>query len=247
MEIIFLGTGGGRIVLSNQKRSTGGFLLRTNDSQIHVDPGSGAILRMKMMGINPRRTNIVCVSHNHTDHAGDIKAVSESINNGVLIAPKKTCKVLLGQRQRGHYKEVHGIAPGDKLGVNGLEITGTRARHNARAVGFIFESGNKRIGYTGDTAYFNGLSHQFESCHALIINVLRPDNYRLRNHLCTEQVINFLNKMEKKPELTILTHFGMKMLNSSPLNQARKISLDAKVACRAAEDNMRLKINSLMA
>ena len=43
-KITFLGSGGGRIVVAHQLRSTGGFVINIGTKQIHVDPGPGALV-----------------------------------------------------------------------------------------------------------------------------------------------------------------------------------------------------------
>ena len=45
-RLIMLGTGGGRHTTMFQARSTGGFLLDTGKSRIHMDPGPGALTNM---------------------------------------------------------------------------------------------------------------------------------------------------------------------------------------------------------
>src|SRR5579872_3926013 len=45
IEILFLGTGGARFVVARQIRASGGMWMRFGKTQIHVDPGPGALVR----------------------------------------------------------------------------------------------------------------------------------------------------------------------------------------------------------
>jgi len=45
VSIRFLGTGGARFVVAKQIRASGGMWMRFGETQIHVDPGPGALVR----------------------------------------------------------------------------------------------------------------------------------------------------------------------------------------------------------
>ncbi len=249
MEILFLGTGGGRVVLSTQLRSTGGILFKTKKHQIHIDPGPGALLRMRILKKDPRKTDIVCLSHRHTDHVGDIWAISESINQGYLVAEKSCVKgkeSILSDWYKQFYKKIYGLEHGENVEIDGLHIKTTKTKHEVNAVGFIIQEGNIKVGYSGDTGYFKTLGKEYEGVEILILNVLRPQGEPLKKHLCTDEVIEILKNMKKKPKNVIITHFGMKMLRAGPLNQARVISLETGVPCRAAHDGMNFMVEDVL-
>jgi ribonuclease BN (tRNA processing enzyme) len=249
VEILFLGTGGGRVVLATQARFTGGFLIKSKSHQIHVDPGPGALLRMKMLGEEARKTDMVCLSHNHTDHVGDLRGISEALNKAKLIAVKECLRgeqPIMGKAYKRFFERIYEISENQELALDDLKIRTTKTKHNADCVGFIFEIDNRIIGYTSDTGYFKSLPRQFEGVEVLIINVLRPDNELLGNHLATDEVIKILNGMKKKPRAVIITHFGMKMLRAGPLNQARKISIGTGLFCRAADDGTRMIVEDVL-
>jgi len=249
MEIVFLGSGGGRMVLSTQARSTGGILIKTDNHQIHIDPGPGALLKMKMLRQDPRRTNVVLLSHYHTDHSGDMEGISEAVNEAVLISIKE-CLIgdnkVINEFYKKFYNEIIEIIPKKEIELSDLKITGTKTIHGDKSIGFIIETEGKKIGYMGDTGYFKTLSKQFEGVDLLIINVLRPNNAYWKNHLTTNEVIKILDEIKEKPKSVIITHFGLKMLRVGPLNQARRISLETKVPCRSAEDGMKILLEDVL-
>ena len=44
--IKFLGTAGARVVVSKQLRASGGVWIKYQDTNLHIDPGPGALVRL---------------------------------------------------------------------------------------------------------------------------------------------------------------------------------------------------------
>ena len=65
MEIIFIGTGGGRINLMKQIRGTGGFRINSSCANIHIDPGPGALVHSIRLKQNPISLDAVISTHGH--------------------------------------------------------------------------------------------------------------------------------------------------------------------------------------
>lgn len=61
---------------------------------------------------------------------------------------------------------------------------------------------------------------------------MRPREDRIPNHMCTEDYINLID--EVRPEIAILTHFGMKMIFAPPEKEARQVAERTKVKTSAA-------------
>ena len=80
-ELVFLGSGGGRHHLRTQHRATGGILFKFNETQAHIDPGPGAIVRINQYGEDPTKTELFIVTHIHIDHFNDISVMIESSRN----------------------------------------------------------------------------------------------------------------------------------------------------------------------
>ncbi len=96
MEIIFLGTGGGRINLIKQVRGTGGFRVESRSANIHVDPGPGALIHSIKNRLDPLSLDCVIVTHNHVDHVTDAMALIEGMTHyglkkrGIIIGSRHT-------------------------------------------------------------------------------------------------------------------------------------------------------------
>ncbi|MEM2273721.1 MAG: MBL fold metallo-hydrolase, partial [Candidatus Bathyarchaeia archaeon] len=100
LELIFLGTGGGRFAMVTQRRRTGGIRLISEQNKVnfHIDPGPGALVYSLGMGLDPQKIRAIFVSHSHLDHVNDaeplIEAMSEGTTRkrGVLVASKSVLR-----------------------------------------------------------------------------------------------------------------------------------------------------------
>ncbi|MFP3949468.1 MAG: MBL fold metallo-hydrolase [Candidatus Micrarchaeia archaeon] len=249
MEIIFLGTGGGRINLINQDRATGGFIISA-PRNIHVDPGPGALVHMRGMGLSPLKTDIIVVTHSHIDHISDAGVLIEGMSRyglrkkGILIGgPDSLEGTGDGQRiSEFHLSkagEVVHAEPGQSFAFEDGKFTFTKAVHDTfPAFGFVLEMDRKRIGYTGDTEYFEGMDKLFEGCDLLILNVMKPETDRYHGHLTAEDASKLIGRVQ--PKLAVLTHMGMKMQAYPPEKKAKEIEEETGVKTIAATDGMKI-------
>lgn len=250
MQLTFLGTGGGRTVVLNQIRATGGFVLELDEQVIHVDPGPGALIRAKQFNVNLRKLTCICVSHCHPDHYTDAEIILEVMTEGV----NKKRGVVIGNehviKNGGIYRRVFSpyhlkalesyfvLYPYDTIQIGKIKVFATPTKHTEpKGIGFVFK-GSKIIGYTSDTAYFNDLSKQFKNCDYLILNVLRPRGKRYFKHMNTDDAINIIN--EASPKYAILTHFGIFMLKANPQSEAKYIEKETGILTISAIDGMKI-------
>ena len=84
ISVLFLGTGGARFVVARQIRASGGMWMRFGQTQIHVDPGPGALVRAlaHVPPCNPRDLDAIVLSHKHLDQSGDVNAMVEAMTSG---------------------------------------------------------------------------------------------------------------------------------------------------------------------
>ena len=254
MELIWLGTGGGRLATILQPVGTGGLIIKTSTNQIHVDPGPGAIVRAWQYGVNPKLTNMVLITHDHTDHTAGYLPIIEAMSGearrkrGILIA-SKSCVEGYGENfpkivnpyVRKLVGEIYEILPGEEIIKNGIKIEGTKTIHEDKyGVGFEIEAEGKKIVILGDTQYFSGIEEYVNGKDIAIFNVLKPGNQRYPMHMSTRDVIKILN--HSKPKLAIIQHFGMKMLRVGPEKEAKRIKEETNVKTIAAKDGMVIKL-----
>src|SRR5579872_6171011 len=84
VSVLFLGSGGARFVVARQLRASGGMWMRFGETQIHVDPGPGALVRAlaHVPPCNPRELDAIVLSHKHLDHSSDVNALVEAMTSG---------------------------------------------------------------------------------------------------------------------------------------------------------------------
>lgn len=247
-KITFLGSGGGRIVVAHQLRGTGGFVINLENTQIHVDPGPGALLNANKYSVDPTKTDIVFVSHNHLDHVNDVNALIDAITLGGAKSPKGvliSTKEVISDRKTSwvnpFYRKLLSncfeVEVGDKIKSNNISFEITPTEHDIQCVGFLLKSSRgMKIGYTADTSYFTDLYKNFKGVDLLVLNVLRPGKDVWKTHFSSKDVVRLLKKVT--PELAIIQHFGAKMIRSDPIYEARWIQKETGVRTIAATDGL---------
>ncbi|HJX04399.1 MAG TPA: MBL fold metallo-hydrolase [Thermoplasmata archaeon] len=250
--LTFLGTGGGRFATIYQARATGGIYLE-DERNLHIDPGPGALVRARSVGIDPLKTDAILISHCHPDHYMDaeilIEAMTEggSKKQGTLLG---STSVIEGNGEFGpaiseyHLSKprvVKIMTPHTKVLVKPLEISATPSAHSdTSSVGFRILSSNGMISYVSDTQLVEQVIKAHRHSRVLIASVTRPLGQRIPHHLSTEDAGYLIEKV--KPELAVITHFGMRVIQENPETQAKWIEDRSGVKTVAARDFMMLEL-----
>ncbi len=263
-EIVILGSGGGRHHIRTQHRATGGLLFKFNGIQAHIDPGPGATIRLNQYGEDPTKTKLFIVTHVHLDHFNDISAIIEASREtlhdknynyskeGTLITTKEVLNYI-SSYHLNMLEKVVIIKAGVKYNYNNAEIVGTKAVHSqVESFGVRFNLKKYSIAFTGDTMVFDGFSEQFSGVNILVLNLLRPDSVTCRRHLCTDEVIPYLNDINPTLDGLIITHFGSFM--DGPRSKFNKVPSQVKKFQNmtnikniiAAEDGLKTRISDIL-
>lgn len=252
MNIFFVGTGGGRVNLIAQLRSTGGFVIN-GSLKIYVDPGPGALYGSKQHKIDLSKMDVLVVTHNHIDHYNDAAIVMEAMSGyalekkGVLVASKSVLEgsgkfdIAISHYHQNAMRQVVCAVAGQRNSVvcNGksADFSFAPVRHDDETgFGFVLSMDGCKIGYTSDGEYYEGMAAHYKGCDYLIINNLKAENDGIPDHMDSGGAIKLLR--EAKPKLAILSHFGMKLINSMPELEAQKITAKSGVKTIAARDGM---------
>jgi len=264
-ELVFLGSGGGRYHIRTQYRATGGILYKFRGVQAHIDPGPGAIVRINQFNEDPLKTDVFIVTHAHVDHYNDLATIIESsrdnlhdgkynyFKKGTLITTPEVLK-FISDYHLNMLEKVIPFKTGERYIFENVEITGTKVIHspNVEGFGLKFKLDNYTIAFSSDTRVFNGFSEQFSGVNILVLNLLRPDSITCKRHLCTDEVIPFLNRIEPRLDALLLTHFGAYMDSSKSKknfipSQVKKLKENTSIKnVIAAEDGMKVKISNLL-
>lgn len=199
------------------------------------------------------KVEVIYVSHIHLDHSNDADLLIEAITystlkkkRGILVA---TDLVLNGNEEenidravsRYHQSlvsEVKKIAPGKVLKVGDVKFMGTATLHDEEdTTGFVLEMDGKKLGYTSDTEYFDGMAGEFEGCDAIVVNLLRATK-PWKGHLYPETVIKFLKELKAKPAKVFLTRFGGEFIRTNARLIAKKIEDESGITTIATQDGL---------
>jgi len=254
VELVFLGTGGGRFATITQKRRTGGIRILSEALNVHLDPGPGALIYSLNMGLNPQKIRGVLVSHCHPDHYSNAEILVEAMTQGMtrkrgfLAAPpsvllgSEVCGPSISKYHQQMPEKVIEAKPGVTFNINDAKILVTEARHtDPDTIGFRLET--KEVGdiaYTSDTEFFEGIGEFYEGVRLLVLCAMRPSGEPWKGHMTTDDAIKIVEEAE--PETAVITHFGMKMIFRGPAHEAKLIEQKTGVPTIAALDGMRINV-----
>lgn len=251
VSLRFLGTGGARWVVAKQIRSSGGFWISTGASNVHVDPGPGALVRALALvpPLDPATLDAIVLSHKHLDHSGDVNALIEAMcqggwrPRGALVAPRDALErdadpVVFPYARRfvpQEYISAEDAGP-FALGEDIVLRTGVRLQHPVETYALHFDAAGTRISYLPCTRYFDGIIDAYRSAQpdVLILNVLRWRDTMDVDHLTYDDAVRIV--AEVRPGAAIMSHFGTRMLEHDPPALARALEDETGVKCYAAYD-----------
>lgn len=254
-KIKFLGTGGGRFVVSKQLRKSGGIWISLDNTNILIDPGPGSLINSlsSKPKLNPRELDGVILSHRHIDHSNDVNIIIEAMTNGgwdkkgILLAPKDCLDddpVVL-RYIRKYLEKIEIIKEKGQYKIKNIRIETPikHIHHGVEGYGFNIKGKNLSISIITDTVYFKGLETYYKG-EILICNVVFFQNKRGFEHFDISDVEKII--ATNKPKISILTHFGMTMIKEKPWEIAEKLTKKLGVKVIAARDGMEIDIDNIL-
>ncbi|HTA53243.1 MAG TPA: MBL fold metallo-hydrolase [Candidatus Acidoferrales bacterium] len=255
-SILFLGSGGARFVVARQLRASGGMWMRFGATQIHVDPGPGALVRAlsHVPPCNPRELDAIVLSHKHLDHSGDVNVIIEAMTSGgfrrrgAVLAPSDAFDdgpVVLPYVRR-FVDRIEMLEPNSgpyRIGEVEL-VTSMRHIHAVQTQGLHFSHGGIRVAYVPCGKYFEGLAADYARHRpdVLVTNVLRYRDDLNVDHLTWPDACRIV--AEVRPKVAVFQHFGTKMLEADPPKLARQIEDELGLRAIAAYDGMLLDLET---
>jgi len=147
---------------------------------------------------------------------------------------------------RNYIDRIEILKPHSRYDVNGLKFnTSGRHRHPGEVYGFVFEGSKGKVAFLTDTEFFPDLVDWYAGARVLVLNVVRlkQHEHRVIQHLCLADARQLIAGI--KPEVAILTHFGMTMIRAKPWLLAEHLSTDTGVKVIAASDGLRFSLDEL--
>ncbi len=267
ISVRFLGTGGARFVVAKQIRASGGMWLRFSPdpgetgpvTQIHLDPGPGALVRATsaVPPCDPTELDAIALSHKHLDHAGDVNVMIEAMTTGgfarrgALLAPLDAFEgeaVIFPYAAR--FVPVHHILAerSGPFSVNDVEIrTSVRHLHGVETFGMHFRYRGTTFSYLPCGRYFEGLAEDYAAHRpdVLVMNVLRYRDSMKVDHLNFDEARHIFSVV--RPKVGVMTHFSTKMLERDPDALAQELEDELGFRVFAARDGWTLDCTTAIA
>lgn len=248
MKLTFLGTGGGRFVTGEQKRRTAGIIVETEETQLHIDPGPGALVYTQQDLNKPEDTEALIVSHGHLDHHNDAEPIIEMITqtyensaalfaNETVLSGYSDLEKAVSTYHQNMCSRLEVLEEGTSYEFKDLKIKSQSMFHSdPKTQGFILDNNEKKIGFWTDTEFSEELLPFYNKCNTMIIYCPRPKDEKYRTHTYLNDIPKITENIN--PETVIVTHFGFKFLETDLEKQ--KEWLKQKVDCKVifANDGM---------
>lgn len=249
MKLKFLGTGGGRYATGEQKRHTAGIVIKTEETQMHVDPGPGALVYSNQELNAPEETEAVMVSHKHIDHSNDVNSIIEQITEingfpGTVIGNKTALEGYsdMDKAVSKYHKDLCAdfvtMGEKDSYEFKDLQIETQEMFHtDPKTIGFTVEDEERKIGFWTDTEYSDELTSFYENCDTLVVYCSRPKGEGIKGHTHLGNVPDIA--AESDASTIIITHFGYKFLESDLDEQKEWLENEISQKVVFATDNMK--------
>ncbi len=257
--IKIFGTAGARVAQCKQLRASGGAWLRLDDTNLLFDPGPGTLVHCWAgdKPLNPGLLDGVILSHRHLDHSNDFNVMVEAMveggfkPHGIAAAPSDALnspEPIFFHYLRPVVDHIYVLEEGTSFQVGQVKVsTPVRHYHPVETYGFLFSGRRVNIAVITDTRYFPQLGEAYKGADLLILNVTFLHTFHSSKafHLSIDEIGPLIEEIN--PQLTVLTHFGARILEKNPTLLARDMSRRLNRKIIAAYDGMILNLDDLSA
>ncbi|NLZ92923.1 MAG: MBL fold metallo-hydrolase [Firmicutes bacterium] len=174
--------------------SCSGYLLQDEETTVLLDCGNG-VLSQLLYYCEPANLDAIILSHLHSDHIGDIKILRYMLLNMptnqslTVYAPSEPTKEfeLIPYK---HCLQVKPLSTTTKIKLGRMYFSFTAGVHSVPSYIATVEMNGKKLVYSGDTEYFDGLNDVVKGADLFLCeaNYLRQDIEKGHaNHLAAFQ------------------------------------------------------------
>ena len=202
MRLTTVGTG---TASPSPRRVSSGHHLACGGVRLLMDCGSGVVHRMAALGLRWQDVTHVALTHFHNDHVADLPTLIFAWRHGDLPARSAPATIVgpvgtralvealaaaLGAwvREPGFPLEVLEVAPGERLALGeGVGLEAAKVPHTPESLGYAVSHEGRRLVYTGDTGYDEGVGRWAQGCDLLLTECSLPAPMAMESHLTPEQ------------------------------------------------------------
>lgn len=246
-------------MVTKQLRASGGIWLTLENKNFLIDPGPGALVKCfsSRPKLDPSKLDAIVLTHRHLDHSNDVNIMIEAMTEGgfkkrgVLFCPADALNddpVIL-KYVRSFVEQIHILKAGGEYNIDNIIFsTPLKHIHGVETYGLIFKAPRYKISFIVDTKFFPELLKVHSDSGIIVINTVRfePEgSKKLKlDHLNLEDAKNIIKNC--KPQITVLTHFGMTMIKAKPWELALQLKKELKTEVIAASDGMELNLDEVI-
>ena len=217
MQITFLGTGS---AMPTGERFQTGLLLESDDQNLLVDCGSGALHGLARTNVGYEGVDTLLLTHHHLDHVSDIPVLlkarwlagEESLT---IVGPKGTEDLITGLLDVHEYMQdrleltIRELDPADgPFEIAGFEVTAMETRHSMYCLAYRFETGDAEppFVFSGDSEAFEELIEFADGAAVLAHDCSFPDDVDVSNHPTPTSLGETLAAADAEVGRVYLTH-----------------------------------------
>ncbi|MDR1384002.1 MAG: MBL fold metallo-hydrolase [Planctomycetaceae bacterium] len=161
-------------IVSLQSGSNGNCIfIETRNTRLLFDAGISAKRareRLEFHGIDIRSADALLISHDHSDHAGNMGVFSRKFELPIWVT-KQTYQAAGTKKHLGEIAQLHHFTSGETLQIGDVRIETIRTPHDAAdGVAFIVDNGHVRFGIMTDLGHpFHDLKEAVQSLDAVLL------------------------------------------------------------------------------
>jgi ribonuclease BN (tRNA processing enzyme) len=204
-------------------RVCAGHLVDAPGARLLMDCGSGVVHRMATLRLDWAGISHVALTHFDADHVSDLATLLVAFRYGQLPPRAEPCTIVgppgtqaLLERLAaalwdkllapGYPLLVRELASGERCELAaGVLLEAHKVPHTDESVGYLVAVEGRRLVYTGDTGYDEGVAAWAAGCDLLLTECSLPDAMAIPSHLTPTQA-GRLARLAGARRL-VLTHF----------------------------------------
>ncbi len=222
MRLTTIGTG---TAAPHPRRVAAGHLVEAGPVRLLLDCGSGVAHRLAALGLDWPGITHVAVTHFHADHVLDLPVLVMGWRRGqrpprsaplTVLGPVGTVALLERLAAAvggwllapGFPITVRELAPGEAVALDGagaVRLAAHPVPHTAESVAYSVSHDGRRLVYTGDTAYDEGLAAWAADCDLLLAECSLPAPLAVAGHLTPREAGRLAARANARR--LVLTHF----------------------------------------
>lgn len=220
MRLTTIGTG---TVSPSPARACAGHLVSAGNTSVLLDCGSGVVHGLARAGVDWMGITHVAITHFHADHMSDLAFLIFAWRHGAeqprtapieVIGPPGIDALMtrladaFGSwvRDPGFEVRVHEAPPGGVVDLSAeARLTAFKVPHTEESQAYDVTHDGRRLVYTGDTGYDEGLGRWAARCDLFLAECSLPDDREMAIHL-TPRRCGELAAIAR-PGTLVLTHF----------------------------------------